>query len=831
LSINLHNGKTLPIKITDEMKTSYINYAMSVIVERALPDVRDGLKPVQRRILYGMMELGNRPDRPHKKSARIVGEVMGKYHPHGDSAIYDAMVRMAQPFSYRNMLVDGHGNFGSVDGDPPAAMRYTEARLSRLAMEMIRDIDKDTVDFYPNFDETLEQPSVMPSKFPNLLVNGAAGIAVGMATNIPPHNLGEVVDALVELIDRPDSEIKDLMEHIKGPDFPTGAIIQGREGIRDAYQTGRGRIRVRAKSQIEQMSNGKTRILITELPYQVNKARLIEKIAQLVREKRVDGITDLRDESDKSGMRIVIECRRDADPHVVLNRLYKHSQLEDTFGVIMLALVDNEPKVLNLKEVLNHYLDHQREVVVRRTRFELLKAEERAHVLEGYRIALDNIDEVIATIRASYDNPRERLIERFGFTERQAVAILDMQLRRLSGLEREKIDAEYDELLKTIARLKAILGDMRLVYEIIKDELIEIKDKFADPRRTKIGLSVGNLEDVDLVAEEDIVVTLTHQGYIKRLPVDTYRTQRRGGRGITALNTKADDFVERVFVASTHSYILFFTNKGRVCRLRGHEIPEAGRNARGLAVINLISFEPGERVEATIPIAEYSDDQYLTMATRNGIIKKTALSAFDTNRTGGLICITLDDDDELVGIELTDGSSEVLLVTQDGQAIRFSEEQIRAMGRPARGVIGIRLDSGDNVVGLAVVSDDADLLVVTENGFGKRTSLAEYRQTNRGGKGVLTLRKTKRTGPIVGVHVVREGNEIMILSVDGIMIRMKVSEISRLGRNTQGVTLMRLDEGDRVVGVADIAGREEEDDEAEPEAAAEVVEQDPVDED
>ena len=831
MSINLHNGKTLPIKITDEMKTSYINYAMSVIVERALPDVRDGLKPVQRRILYGMMELGNRPDRPHKKSARIVGEVMGKYHPHGDSAIYDAMVRMAQPFSYRNMLVDGHGNFGSVDGDPPAAMRYTEARLSRLAMEMIRDIDKDTVDFYPNFDETLEQPSVMPSKFPNLLVNGAAGIAVGMATNIPPHNLGEVVDALVELIDRPDSEIKDLMEHIKGPDFPTGAIIQGWEGIRDAYQTGRGRIRVRAKSQIEQMSNGKTRILITELPYQVNKARLIEKIAQLVREKRVDGITDLRDESDKSGMRIVIECRRDADPHVVLNRLYKHSQLEDTFGVIMLALVDNEPKVLNLKEVLNHYLDHQREVVVRRTRFELLKAEERAHVLEGYRIALDNIDEVIATIRASYDNPRERLIERFGFTERQAVAILDMQLRRLSGLEREKIDAEYDELLKTIARLKAILGDMRLVYEIIKDELIEIKDKFADPRRTKIGLSVGNLEDVDLVAEEDIVVTLTHQGYIKRLPVDTYRTQRRGGRGITALNTKADDFVERVFVASTHSYILFFTNKGRVYRLRGHEIPEAGRNARGLAVINLISFEPGERVEATIPIAEYSDDQYLTMATRNGIIKKTALSAFDTNRTGGLICITLDDDDELVGIELTDGSSEVLLVTQDGQAIRFSEEQIRAMGRPARGVIGIRLDSGDNVVGLAVVSDDADLLVVTENGFGKRTSLAEYRQTNRGGKGVLTLRKTKRTGPIVGVHVVREGNEIMILSVDGIMIRMKVSEISRLGRNTQGVTLMRLDEGDRVVGVADIAGREEEDDEAEPEAAAEVVEQDPVDED
>ncbi len=813
MSINLHNGKTVPIKITQEMKTSYINYAMSVIVERALPDVRDGLKPVQRRILYGMLELGNRPDRPHKKSARIVGEVMGKYHPHGDSAIYDAMVRMAQPFSYRNMLVDGHGNFGSVDGDPPAAMRYTEARLSKLAMEIIKDIDKDTVDFYPNFDETLEQPTVMPSKYPNLLVNGAAGIAVGMATNIPPHNLGEVIDGLIELIDNPEIDIKGLMSYIKGPDFPTGAIILGRDAIKDAYTTGRGRIKVRAKSQIEQMSNGKTRILISELPYQVNKARLIEKIADLVRNKRVDGITDLRDESDKAGMRIVIECRRDADPHVVLNRLYKHSQLEDTFGVIMLALVDNQPRVLNLKEVLNYYLDHQKEVVIRRTRFELFKAEERAHILEGYRIALDNIDEVIAIIRASYDNPKERLMERFGLSERQAVAILDMQLRRLSGLERDKIDAEYDELLKTIARLKAILGDINLVYEIIKDELIDIKDRFADPRRTKIGLSVGNLEDVDLVAEEDIVVTVTHQGYIKRLPVDTYRAQRRGGRGITALNTKADDFVERLFVASTHSYILFFTNKGRVYRLRGHEIPEAGRNARGIAVINLINFEPGERIETTIPISEYSDDQYLTMATRKGIIKKTALSAFDTNRSGGLIGITLDDDDELVGVELTEGDSEVLLVTRDGQAIRFLEDQVRPTGRPTRGVIGIKLDAEDYVVGLVVVSDDADLLVVTEQGFGKRTALSEYRQTNRGGKGILTLNKTKRTGPIVGVHVVREGNEIMILSVEGIMIRMKVSEISRLGRNTQGVTLMRLDENDRVVGVADIVGREEEEDE------------------
>jgi DNA gyrase subunit A len=710
-------------------------------------------------------------------------------------------------------LVDGHGNFGSVDGDPPAAMRYTEARLSPLAMEMLRDIDKDTVDFYPNFDETLEQPVVMPSKFPNLLVNGASGIAVGMATNIPPHNLGEVIDGLIALIDNPDLDIKGLMKYIKGPDFPTGAIIQGREGIKDAYNTGRGRIRVRAKTQIEQLSNGKTRILVTELPYQVNKARLIEKIAELVRDKKVDGITDLRDESDKSGMRIVIELRRDASPHVVLNRLYKHSQLEDSFGVIMLALVNNEPRVMNLKEVLNHYLDHQREVIIRRTRFELRKAEERAHILEGLRIALNNIDEIIAIIRAAYDDAKERLMARFGLSERQAVAILDMQLRRLSGLEREKIEAEYDELLKTIQRLKAILGDINLVYQIIKDELLEIKERFADPRRSKIGLSVGDLEDVDLIAEEDIVVTLTHHGYIKRLPVDTYRAQRRGGRGITALNTKADDFVEMLFVASTHSYVLFFTNKGRVYRLRGHEIPEASRNARGFAVINLINFEPGERIKATIPISEYSEDQYLVMATRNGTIKKTALKEFDTNRSGGLICISLAEDDELVGIELTDGSSELMLVTKYGQAIRFAEDQIRPMGRTAQGVIGIRLDKEDEVVGLAVASDDADLLVVTELGYGKRTAISEYPLQNRGGKGVITLKKNERTGPVVGILVVREGNEIMLISIEGIMIRMKVSEISIQGRNTMGVTLMRLDEKDQIVAVADIVGREEDMDE------------------
>lgn len=809
MNINPGSGKILPVKITDEMKTSYINYAMSVIVERALPDVRDGLKPVQRRILYGMLELGNRPDRPHKKSARIVGEVMGKYHPHGDSAIYDSMVRMAQPFNHRYMLVDGHGNFGSVDGDPPAAMRYTEARLSSLAMEMLRDIDRDTVDFYPNFDETLEQPVVLPSRFPNLLVNGASGIAVGMATNIPPHNLGEVIDGLIALIDDPEIDVKGLMKYIKGPDFPTGAIIQGRDGIKEAYMTGRGRIRVRGKAQIEQLSGGKTRILITELPYQVNKARLIEKIAELVREKKIDGITDLRDESDKSGMRIVIELRRDAAPHVVLNRLYKHSQLEDSFGVIMLALVNNEPKIMDLKEVLSHYLEHQKEVVIRRTRFDLRKAEERAHILEGLRIALNNIDEIIAIIRAAYDDAKERLMQRFGLSERQAVAILDMQLRRLSGLEREKIEQEYAELLKTIERLKAILGDINLVHQIIKDELLEIKEKYGDARRTKIGVPVGDLEDVDLIAEEDIVVTLTHHGYIKRLPVDTYRAQRRGGRGVSALSVKTDDFVEMLFVASTHSYVLFFTDKGRVYRLRGHEIPEASRNARGFAVVNLISFEPGERIKATIPIAEYSEDQYLVMATRSGIVKKTALKEFDTNRSGGLICITLAEDDQLVGIQLTDGSSELVLVTKNGQAIRFAEEQIRPMGRTAQGVTGIKLEEHDEVVALAVANDEADLLVVTEKGYGKRTPISDYPLQNRAGKGVITLKRNERTGPVVASHVVREGSEVMILSIEGIMIRIKVADISRQGRNTQGVVLMRLDEKDRVVDVADVGMEED----------------------
>ncbi len=810
--MEFQDGKVVPIRVEDEMKKSYINYAMSVIVERALPDIRDGLKPVQRRILFGMSELGNRPDRPHKKSARIVGEVMGKYHPHGDSAIYDAMVRMAQPFSYRAMLVDGHGNFGSVDGDPPAAMRYTEARLSKLAMEMLRDIDKDTVKFVPNFDETLEQPAVLPARFPNMLVNGASGIAVGMATNIPPHNLGEVIDGVIQYIDDPDITIQDLRRFIKGPDFPTGATILGRDGIREAYETGRGRVRIRAKSQVEQMNNGKTRIIVTDLPYMVNKATLVAKIAELVRDKKVDGITDLRDESDKSGNRVVIELRRDANPHVVLNRLYKHTQLQDTFGVIMLALVDGEPKVLNLKEVIRHYVDYQKDIIVRRTQFDLKKAEDRAHILEGLRIALDNIDAIIALIRSAANDQtaKEGLMEKFSLSERQAVAILDMQLRRLTGLERGKIEAEYEELQKLITRLRSILGDMALVYEIIKDELKEIRDKFADPRRTDIAVSDGEIEIEDMIAEEDIVVTMTHQGYIKRLPVDTYRSQRRGGRGISALHTKADDFIEQLFVATTHSYVLFFSNLGRVYRLKGHEIPEGSRSSRGTAIINALQLQPGERIQTTIPIAEYKEDQFLLMGTRYGVVKKTRLSEFDSPRTGGLICINLDEGDEVVGVRLTDGTEEVLMVSSEAQAIRFPEDQIRAMGRSAHGVKGMTLSGKQCIVGMDIIHPNAEVLVVTENGYGKRTPVQEYRVTRRGGKGVKTLQRTDRTGAIVGIGVVYSSNEIMLISNHNIMIRMSVGDISLQSRSTQGVRLMRLEEGDRVVALANLVSKIEE---------------------
>jgi len=811
MSLQFDEGKIVPIKLVDEMKTSYINYAMSVIVDRALPDVRDGLKPVQRRIIYTMGEMGLRPDRPHRKSAGIVGEVMGKLHPHGDSAIYDAMVRMAQDFSYRYPLVDGHGNFGSVDDDTPAAMRYTEARLSRLAMEMLRDIDKGTVDFIPNYDETVEQPVVLPSRFPNLLVNGASGIAVGMATNIPPHNLGEVIDGIIMLIDNPDVTIKDLAQVIKGPDFPTGGLILGREGIKEAYETGKGRIVVRGKCEIEEMKGGKQQIIVTELPYNVNKRRLIEKIADLVRDRKIDGITDLRDESDRTGMRIVIELRRDANARVILNQLYKHTQLQDTFGVIMLALVDNEPKVLNLKELLHYYVEHQKEVIIRRCKFELEKAENDAHIRAGLLIALDHIDEVISIIRKSPSDQaaKETLMSRFELTERQAVAILDMQLRRLTGLEREKIEEEYAQLLQTIQRLKTILGDINLIYNIIKEELLEIKERFDDPRRTRIVRDDSSLDVEDLIPEEDLVVTLTHHGYIKRLPVDTYRSQRRGGRGITAISSKSEDFVEQLFITSTHNFVLFFTNKGRVHRLKGHEIPEAGRNARGVSVVNLIHLDPGERIEATIPISEYSEDQYLIMATKQGIVKKTALIEYDSPRSG-LIGILLAEDDEVVSVRLTDGNQEIIMVTSEGQAIRFSEKHVRPMGRSARGVKGITLEKDDYVVSMDVAANGQDLLVVTENGFGKRTSIEDYRVTNRGGKGIKTLKKTAKTGRIIGAKMVDENNEIMLISLEGIMIRLPVADISCMGRDTQGVILMKLGEDDKVVAAAHLAAKDDE---------------------
>lgn len=805
------DGKIIPVDIEEQMRTSYLQYAMFVIIDRALPDVRDGLKPVQRRILYGMSELGLRADRPHKKSARIVGEVMGKYHPHGDASIYDTMVRMAQDFSYRYPLVDGHGNFGSIDGDPAAAMRYTEARLSRVAEEMLRDIDKDTVDFVPNFDETLEQPSVLPSRFPNLLVNGAEGIAVGMATKIPPHNLVEVVNGIIALLDNPELTSQDLMKYIKGPDFPTGGIILGRDGIRQAYTTGRGRIKVRARAQIEQMNNGKSRIVVTEIPYMVNKANLIEKIAQLVQQKKIEGITDLRDESDRTGMRIVIEVRRDANPRVILNRLYKHTQLQETFGAIMLALVDGEPRVLTLKEMVQHYIDFQREVVIRRTKFELDKAEERAHILEGYQIALDHIDEIIQIIRSSSsdETAKEALMERFGLTERQAVAILDMQLRRLTGLERDKILAEYNELLERIKRYRQILGDMKEVDEIIKAQLLEIRERFGDERRTEITSSDGELEIEDLVADEDIVVTITHLGYIKRLPVNAYRSQRRGGRGVTALNTKEEDFVEHLFITSTHSDIVFLTNKGRGFRLKGYEIPEASRQARGIAIVNLLQLDPNEKIQAIIPVSTFDENHYLLMCTKNGVVKKTHLSEFASQRPG-LIAITLEEGDELVGAKHTTGNEEIILVTYKGMAIRFHESEIRPMGRPARGVKGISLDEGDYVVGIDIATDDAQLLVVTELGYGKRTSLSEYRPQKRGGKGIKTLQITEKNGHIVGVKVVRDDAELMIISLEGIMIRIKVEEISLLGRATQGVRLMRLDDNDRVVALAQFVTRDDE---------------------
>lgn len=805
------HGKIVSADVSEQMRRSYIDYAMSVIVERALPDVRDGLKPVHRRILYGMSELGNTPDKPHKKSARIVGEVMGKYHPHGDAAIYDTMVRMAQDFSYRLMLVDGHGNFGSVDGDPPAAMRYTEARLSKMAMAMLQDLNKETVDFRPNFDETLKEPVVLPSRFPNLLVNGSAGIAVGMATNIPPHNLGEVIDGLSMLIDDPDITIEELNKVIKGPDFPTAGIIVGRDGIRQMYQKGRGKIRVRARAYIESTSNGRSRILVTELPYMVNKAAMLERIAELVRDKKLDGISDLRDESDRTGMRVVIELKRDAYPQVVLKQLYKHTQMQETFGAIMLALVDNEPKVLNLKQILFHYLEHQKDVVTRRTRFDLRKAEERAHILEGLRIALDHLDEVIALIRASRTEQiaKEGLMSKFGLSEIQAQAILDMRLRRLTGLERDKIEEEYRELLKTISYLKDLLADERKIYSVIRQELLELKEKFADERRTEIVSGDGEISEEELIADEDIVVTISHQGYIKRLPVTTYSSQRRGGKGITGVKPKEDDFVEHMFITSTLKQILFFTNMGKVYVLKGYEIPEASRQARGMAIVNLLQIAPGERVTAVIPIAEFDDENYLFFATREGYVKRTYLSEFANIRRGGLIALTIEDGDELVGVHLTGKEQEILLVTTYGQSIRFQQGDVRPMGRNARGVRGISLRPGDQVVAMDAVRQDADVLVVTENGFGKRTIVDEYRVQTRGGKGIKTLNINEKNGPIVQMKLVNEDNELMVITAQGIMIRIQVAEISRYGRAAQGVKIMSLAEGDQVVSVAKVISQKE----------------------
>lgn len=801
------DGKIIPIDLKDEMKRSYMLYSMSVIVGRALPDVRDGLKPIHRRILYAMNEIGLTSDKPHRKSATIVGEVMGKYHPHGDAAIYDALVRMAQDFSQRYPLIDGHGNFGSVDGDPPAAMRYTEARMARISQKLLADIDKDTVDFQPNFDESLKEPVVLPCRFPNLLVNGSSGIAVGMATNIPPHNLREVIDGVIMLIDNPDAKVEDLMTVIKGPDFPTAGIIVGKEGIRSAYTTGRGSIRIRAAAQIESLSGGRNRIIVSEIPYQVNKSRLIEHIAELVRDKKIDGITDLRDESDREGIRIVIDVRRDANPNVILNQLYRHTQMQTTFGVIMLVIVNGEPKLLDLKSVISHYIEYQKEIVVRRTRFDLNKAEGRAHILEGLKIALDNLDAVINLIRSSPtpDIAREGLMKSFNLTEKQAQAILDMRLQRLTGLERRKIEDELKDIMNLIKELKGILADEQKVLQIIKDELSEIKETFGDDRRTRITAGSSDFDVEDLIAEEDIAVTLTHQGYIKRMPLNTYKSQRRGGRGITATNPKEEDFVEHLFIATTLNYILFFTDKGRVYSLKAYEIPEASRQARGTAIVNLIPLMPDETIRAVIPIRTFAPDKYLLMATRRGIVKKTALEEFDTKRKTGLLAIRLDPDDDLVSVKRTTGNQEIIIVTAQGLALRFSEEDVRPMGRSARGVIGIRLGDGDTVIGMDVVREDRDLLVVTENGYGKRTPLNQYRTyASRGGRGVKAITLTDKTGLAVAIKVLEGDDELMCISAEGVVIRMDAADISQQGRGAQGVRVMRLDPEDKVVSIAQI---------------------------
>lgn len=805
-------SKIINVNITEEMKRSYLDYAMTVIVSRALPDVRDGLKPVHRRILYSASELGLSPDKPHKKSARIVGDVLGKYHPHGDSAVYDAMVRLAQHFSMRYPLIDGHGNFGSVDGDQAAAMRYTEARLSPMAMEMLRDFNKDTVDFRPNFDETLKEPVVLPSRFPNLLVNGSSGIAVGMASSIPPHNLGEVINGIIAYIENPDIDIPGLMRYIKGPDFPTGAIIEGRDNIKEAYMTGRGIIKVKAKVEIEEMKNNKSRILVTELPYQVNKARLIEKIAELVRDKRIEGISDLRDESDRTGMRIVIEVKRDYNPNIVLNHLYKLSQMQDNFSIIMIALVNNEPKVLNLKEMIHHYVEHQREIITRRTQYDLNKAEARAHIVEGLIKAIDNIDQVIRIIRSSYDDAEQRLMKAFDLSEIQARAIVDMRLRRLQGLEREKLADEYEELIKMINRYREILNSKLLIDQIVKDELKEIKNKYYDERRTEIVAEEGEISVEDLIEEENVAITLTNFGYIKRLPEDTYKAQNRGGKGVTALTTRDEDFVKDLYITSTHDYLLFFTNKGKMYRIKAYEVPEARRQAKGTAVINLINIEPGEQVKALIPTREFNEDEYLVFVTKKGLIKKTKLSEFDSNRKTGLVAIKIAEDDELISVNKTDGTKDIFIVTKYGKGIRFHENDVSETGRNTMGVKAITLAENDELVSMCIIKksdENKHILTVTENGYAKITLSQEYRKQKRGGKGMKAHNINKKTGLIVDSLIVEKEDDVMLLSINGSIIRIHATSISIMGRDARGVIAMRLDEGDKVASMAKIYSEDE----------------------
>ena len=807
------DGKIIERDIDEEMKMAYISYAMSVIVQRALPDVRDGLKPVHRRILYTMHEDGLTPDKPYRKSATTVGDVLGRYHPHGDASVYDALVRLAQDFSMRYMLVDGHGNFGSIDGDPAAAYRYTEARMSKIAELMLTDIEKNTVDFMPNFDDRLQEPTVLPAQIPALLVNGSSGIAVGMATNIPPHNLTEVINGLIEIIDKDEVSDEDLMKIIKGPDFPTEVLILGTEGIREAYKTGRGKITLRAETDIEEMSGNKQRIIVSSLPYQVNKAKLIENMAQLVREKRIEGISEIRDESDrKEKVRVVIELKKDANAQVVLNQLFKNTQMQTSFGIIMLALVNNEPKILTLRQCLDYYLEHRKNVTLRRTKFDLDKALARAHILEGLRIAIDNIDEVIAIIRESYDDAKERLMDRFKLTDIQAQAILDMRLKTLSGLQREKIEEEYNELMKLIAHLKEILNSEHLVFEVIKEELIIVRDKFGDERKTKIKPAEGDFEVEDLIKEEQTVIALTHYGYIKRMPIDTYKSQKRGGKGITGIATREGDFVKQIFTSSTHDLILFFTNKGKVYKLKGYEIPEAGRTAKGTAIVNLLSLDAGEKVSAVIPIQNFAEGKYLLMGTKNGLIKKTALTEYDSARKTGLLGITLKDNDELISVKLTDGQDNVVLVTRKGLCITFEEKEVRPMGRTSQGVIGIRLSDEDEVIGMEsiITGSNATLLAITENGFGKRTELDEYRVQARGGKGVITYKITPKTGELIGVKIADDTQDVMLITDTGTIIRMSVKEISILGRSTQGVTLMRTNDGGKVVSIEIVEKDEEE---------------------